>query len=96
MSVRAYRVNKIETKNEPSFNLWNNQKLTGFFEGEMECIFMLQDGGGGTIEIPVKVLKQVVKNAKKLELEKENIATIKDDIRFAEKKGDEYVLYSCW
>lgn len=31
MSVRAYRVNKIEHKKNPSFNLWKNPKLMDFF-----------------------------------------------------------------
>lgn len=92
MSVRAYRVNKIEIDGGATFNLWQDTDLIEFlsddqyYEASEENDFM---------EIRVDRLKQAVKS-KKLRLEDFVKEAIKDDIAWAVKNGKEYVMYRCY
>ena len=95
MSVRAYRINKIEQKQDCTFNMWHNTKLIDFFvDNEM------WDGrnmdGVGNIELHIKTLKKAIKSAKKLELDDYIIKELKDDIVWLEKKDEEYIQYECY
>lgn len=95
MSVRAYRVNKIDWEDNPSFNLWHDYKLMAYFETQ-DMWDGRSDGGGGTIELPIKALKGAIKNAKKLGLDKPHIEAFKKDIAWLKKKGEEFIQYECY
>ena len=99
MSVRAYRINKIETKETPSLNLWHDKEIMDFinnFDGEdMPIIEQLSDGGSGTIELSVEVLKALVKDFD-FKDRQEQKKELQDDIDFAEKMGDNFILYNCF
>lgn len=93
MSVRAYRVLKIETAGE-SFNLWHDievtrwlEKNTGFFESMVD--------GTGVMDVSIEDLEEMLKEIgdKIPEHVKKNI---RDDIEFAKKQGDDYVTYYCY
>lgn len=94
MSVRAYRVIKIETAKPNSFNLWHDDKLVnfldhnyGFFEGMNE--------NSGLTEVPVEGLREALANPE-LELDEDVIEALKRDIEAADQEGNEYVQYYCY
>jgi hypothetical protein len=94
MSVRAYRINKIELKDNNTFNLWHESK----FMNELQnagYLNSLNESGGGQIELPVDYIKKILK--KKDIFEDEHVKNeLKDDIKFAEQLGDDYILYECY
>lgn len=92
MSVRAYRINKIETEADCSFNLWQDTELMDYLE-EKEAITGCRDENGGQIEVSVSVLKDAVET---LELESFIKEALLADIKWAEEKGDDYVQYYCY
>lgn len=97
MSVRAYRI--VEgTFAEPSFNIYQDQKLVNFIEAESEAGFYsyFNDYGSGEVDVPVKVLRKAVRMASKLDLSGEMIKLLKEDIAFARANKDESVTYSCF
>ena len=63
MSVRAYRVNKIDTEKSESFNLWHDEKLTDFFANEYN-IFEYMVEGTGLTDLPVEALIEALKKSK--------------------------------
>jgi hypothetical protein len=91
MSVRAYRVNNIELKDNPSFNLSHDDKLMAFFE---EMDISIEDDG--IREISVAILEKALTQADELDLDDYLIETIADDIAWAKEKGEEYISYSCY
>ena len=93
MSIRAYRINKIESKQESSFNIWHDEKLVD----ELQSAGYINNfsEGGGQIELPVDYIEELISN-KELELPDYVIKELKDDIKFAKKVGNEYVLYECY
>ena len=93
MSVRAYRINKIDTKENNTFNLWHDNKLKDFFDTEYGLFESMTEGCGIT-ELPVKALKRALKEVKGLE--KYIKEEIEDDIKWAEKKGEDYIQYYCF
>jgi len=92
MSVRAYRINEIKREKNPTFNMWNDIGLRDFLEAS-GCLDRYDDGG--QIEVPINILKEAI-TIKELELDKETIKAIKKDIKWAEKKGADYILYDCF
>lgn len=96
MSVRAYRINLIKRDPNPTFNLWHDEKLMDFLENQSNFYPQLGDEGAGQSSVGVDVLKQAIKKAKSLELDKETIKQIKADIAFAESQGDTEVMYDCY
>jgi len=68
MSVRAYRIKRIDYCQSESFNLWHHSKLTEFLQDEYSIFDNLNEGSG-IFEIPTSILKKAVKQAKRLELE---------------------------
>lgn len=97
MSVRAYRVIEIKFA-EPSFNVYEDQKLVNFIEAESEAGFYpyLNDYGSGEVDVPLKVLRKAVRMASKLELSEETVKHLKEDVASAKAKKDESVTYSCF
>ena len=97
MSVRAYRVVQV-TFADPSFNVYQDQKLVNFIETESEAGFYpyLNDYGSGEVDVPLKVLRKAIRMASKLDLSEETIKLLKEDITFARANKDESVTYSCF
>ena len=91
MSVRAYRINKIESEQNASFNLWHDTELMEFLESN-GMYNTLNDDGNGTIEIPVHVLEKAVET---LTLEDYTKEAILKDIAWAKEQKAEYIMYSC-
>lgn len=94
MSVRAYRINKIEQEQNSSFNLWHDTELLEFFESK-DIYDAREQDGGGYIEVSVEILKEAVKKWKKLKIDAGVVMMLKRDIAWAKKKKDDFVMYSC-
>lgn len=97
MSVRAYRIIKIERADENSFNLWHDTEIMDFLEDfdKQNYSDSLNMDGGGQIEFSVKALKALLKQ-KKIEIEDYQRRAIQSDIDFAKAHKDDYVLYDCF
>ena len=91
MSVRAYRINKIETEQNASFNLWHDTEFMQFLE-ETDTHRALNEDGVGTIEVSVTLLRKAVENLTLDDYTKESLL---GDIVWAKEQGAEYVMYSC-
>jgi len=90
MSVRAYRVKRIEHEQSDSFNLWHDEGLVKFLE-EKGCLSQLNDDLGGLIEIPIDVLKEALQ---KVNMSEETRISISKDIEICQDAG--YVTYYCF
>lgn len=84
MSVRAYRVIKIERAKNSTFNLWHDTEL---------CEFLGVDVSGGMWEAEVVRLEEAVKE---LKLDEEIAKKITEDIMWAKNRGDDFILYECF
>lgn len=93
MSVRAYRVNSMEMQEEPTFNLWHDS-------GIMDCLeadgFTVDGTDGGMLEVSVEALENAIKNAKTFEIDDEIITSLKEDIKWAKEKNEDYIQYNCY
>ena len=56
MSVRAYRVNKIDYEQEDSFNLWHDDELVEFLDREYDFYEWMSNDGCGLVELPIEWL----------------------------------------
>lgn len=91
MSVRAYRVNKIEHEWESTFNLWHDDKLVEFLERDYGLYEGMSNDGNGLVELPIEALEKAVKQ---LNLDEELVKALKRDIEACRKSG--YVTYYCY
>jgi len=96
MSNRAHRVIEIKYAASSSFDLGHDKKLFCFLDNEMEITDQLNTHGSGMIDIPVEKLEQAIKKAKSLKLDKDIVQQIQQDIDFAKKHHNEFVLYDCF
>lgn len=96
MSVRAYRVNKIETEDSPTFNVWHDTDLYDFLL--KDGIEYLNQDGGGYIEVSVERLRKAIVEMKdgKLEGSEDTIKALEKDADWAEKDSVDYIMYSCF
>jgi hypothetical protein len=92
MSIRAYRISKIEVEGNCSFNLWHDTGFMDFLDDE-GCSQSLNDDGCGTIDIPVAA---IIKYIKKHPRETDLITSLKEDVAWAKKKGHEDISYECY
>lgn len=92
MSVRAYRINKIEQETNPSFNLWHDTELMDLFEGADGFYNGLNQDGNGTVEIPVSLLETALAD---LNLNEHTKKALLADVAWAKNKGQEFIMYSC-
>lgn len=90
MSVRAYRVNKIDYEEYNSFNLWHDNELVDFLDREYGLYEGMSDGTG-LVELPVEALEEAIK---KLTLDDELVKALKRDIETCRESG--YVTYYCY
>lgn len=88
MSVRAYRIEKIDYTKEPSFNLWHDGGLIKWLELNTDV-----DLSQEIIRISVDDAKQALKEAK---LEKEVALALKNDIAAEVKRGNDWLEYFCF
>lgn len=96
MSVRAYRVIKIERAENPSFNLWHDDRIIDFLDEHEERQVSYDLGeSGGQIEVSVSTIKKLLKQ-KEIQLDEYHIKAFKDDIAFAKSQNDDYILYDCF
>lgn len=91
MSVRAYRINKIEVEDNATFNLWHDTELMQLLE-ETNTFTALNEDGVGTIEVSVPLLEKAVENLTLNDYTKEAII---NDIVWAKEQKAEYIMYSC-
>jgi hypothetical protein len=92
MSIRAYRVIKIETAKPNSFNLYHDSELVDFFDREYGFYEYISEGTGLT-ELPVEALKEALD---KLKLDEDLREALRGDIQAAEEAGKNYVQYYCF
>lgn len=92
MSVRAYRIIKIERAEEPSFNLWHDEELLDMLDDMNDQRNM---DGNGFLEVPVHSLENAIANFPFEENDYRKEA-IQADIAFAKENNNDYVLYECF
>lgn len=93
MSVRAYRINKIEVEHSPSFNLWHDEKLMDLIGNELTE--SLNQDSCGITEVRVDTLKSIVSLVDS-KLEPDVIESLKEDIEWADKNNTDWVRYECY
>lgn len=98
MSVRAYRVIKIEWAKQPTFNLWHDEKFIELFNTipSISLISQLSENGSGQVEFTVEGVQAVVNKAIELGLDPNTIAALKEDIVATKAVDDGYILYECF
>ena len=90
MSVRAYRVIKIEYAKPNSFNLYHDCKLVNFSDREYGFFESMTDGRGIT-ELPIEALERALAE---VPMDEELKEALKKDIEAC--RGNGYVLYYCY
>ena len=91
MSVRAYRVNKIDI-GQYRFNLWNDKSICDYLSssGYTETLDM---DGCGLIDLPVEEVKQLVNNK---EINSSIRMGLKKDLQWARKNNKDFIMYYCY
>jgi hypothetical protein len=92
MSVRAYRVIKIEHAQPNTFNLWHDDKLVQFLDKEYGFFEGLNESGGLT-QVPVEALERALKE---VPVDDDLKEALTKDIQTCRKEGEEYVQYYCF
>lgn len=90
MSVRAYRVNKIDHEQHSTFNLWHDDGLVEFLDRNYGLYERMSDGTG-LVELPIEALEEAIKE---LKLDEELVEALKRDIEACRDNG--YVTYYCY
>lgn len=89
MSVRAYRVKKLEIDDKCSFNIWHDEGLCEF----LDIYSKLNEDGCGIIEVDIKEIERALKE---LELEDYRKKALERDLKEAKKNNEDYILYYCY
>lgn len=92
MSVRAYRINKIEKESGETFNLWHDRVVVDYLV-DSGITSSLNDDLMGIIEIEVKQLREI---SRLPGLDEDTRSSILKDIKFAVKNKIDYVHYKCF
>lgn len=94
MSIRAYRITKIENVASPSWNISHNENILDFLSND------LWDGrnydGAGIIEVRVECLEQLLEEDSGVKLDEYEREAIAKDIAWANKRGNDYIQYYCY
>jgi hypothetical protein len=93
MSINAFRIVKIETAKNASFNPWHDQSLMDYLLDHTDFYASLNSDGAGVSEIAVTDLEEAVSKSKELKLDGDTVKAINKDINWARKRGDEFVAY---
>lgn len=97
MSILAHRIVEIKTEESyESFNLWADEKLMGFLDGEANFFSQLTNDGTGVTCVSVKVLEKAVEKADKLELDSDTVENLKKDIEWAKAHEEVVIQYYCY
>ena len=97
MSVRAYRIKKIETEQEPTFNCWHDTDIFEIADSKW-----YDDGGYLTfyrddVEIAIQELEETTINDKIGDKErKEKIEILKKIMKDIKANGDDLAEYLCY
>lgn len=98
----------MDVEQTASFNLWRDDPIISFLSSHEDSLStideQLDQNGGGLVEVSVSALRALVDAMRSGEVKNEDgepyatdsIETLRRDVMFAEKKGDEYLLYSCY
>jgi len=88
MSIRAYRLNKIEYEVMPTFNLTHNEKLVDFLDlfGQLSC-------DTGFVDISVDKVRDALENYNDLELDPYIISNFEKDLLWAQTNKEDYITY---
>lgn len=108
MSVRAYRINRIERADVATFNCWHDSKLMDFLledawhsntDDEVRQFEVHTD----RIEQAIEMIKRGAfdsdykDNADPIEKIRDIlIESLEQDLEFAKAQGDEFVMYDCF
>jgi len=92
MSVRAYKIIKKEVADIPAFNTGNDDIFMDWLESQNVNIELSENGG--TIDIPVKLLREAIKKQKELSLDDFNVNQMKKDIKGLVES--DWVEYDCY
>jgi hypothetical protein len=92
MSIRAYRVIKIEHAQPNTFNLWHDDKLVEFFDREYGFFESMTEGTGLT-QLPIEALERVLKE---VPMDDDLKEALTKDIEACRKEGEEYIQYYCF
>jgi hypothetical protein len=92
MSVRAYRVIKIEHAQPNTFNLWHDDKLVEFFDNEYGFYETLNEGTG-LAELPIEALERALTE---VPMDEELKEALQKDIEACREEGESYVRYYCY
>ena len=92
MSVRAYKIIKKEVADIPAFNTGNDDIFMDWLESQNVNIELSENGG--TIDIPVKLLREAIKKQKELSLDDFNVKQMKKDIKGLVES--DWVEYDCY
>lgn len=85
MSTIAYRINKIESEQEPSFNLtWHNNLMEYFHNQYNDSVIL---------DVDVEELQEALKDKKVRDEIGEFLPFIEKDIAWALEKGDTTISY---
>ena len=92
MSIRAYKIIKKEVADIPAFNTGNDDIFMDWLESQNVNIELSENGG--TIDIPVKLLREAIKKQKELSLDDFNVNQMKKDIKGLVES--DWVEYDCY
>lgn len=92
MSIRARRIKEIKYTKAISFNLNHDEELANFLD--IHGFYDSLNEGVGVTSIDIILLEEALDTIK--ELDSETKKMLQKDIRYAKKKGDDYIEYYCF
>lgn len=92
MSIRARKIKGIKYTKDISFNLNHDKELADFLD--IHGFYDNLNEGVGISEISIELLNKALYTIEKLDSETKKM--LKKDIRWAEKRGDDYIQYYCF
>lgn len=96
MSVRAYKINKIDFEQKETFNLWHCDSIREWLIGN-GCYETMNDDGCGIMDVSRAHIQEVLKDKK----EQESLGFDKEDIKILKQMlkdcgENDYVQYYCF
>lgn len=103
MSVRAYKINKIDYEDTESFNLWHDEALVTELsnDGYLDSL----NEGSGIVEIPVKILSDILNEVIPsgvdmgkpfIDLDGYTREKLTADVAWAREHDEDYLQYYCF
>ena len=87
MSVRAYKIKKIEYEPTPTFNLWSDDLVVQTFENEIK--WGMNEEGGGIIYIDRKAVEDAIED----ETDIQALETLSHILNDCDEYGVEYYCF---